>query len=227
MLKEFLDVVQSTLDYEKVRGVRESHWWRGQSDRSWRLTPKAYRPEWCGASAHEIFTQWCRQAVAYERLPESLLERLAIAQHHGLATPLLDWTLNPLVALYFAVEQYPQKDGVVYSIKPELINYEPPMVGGHVPEDSLGGKTDVNIVGYRPPSISRRIIQQRGVFTYHPTASTKGTSIFETRASFVIGHEKKREVREYLASVGIDRASLFPDLDGLSQHVNWKLSQSR
>jgi hypothetical protein len=45
------------------------------------------------------------------------LEDLAIAQHYGLATNVLDWTTNPLVALFFACGEAHDKNGTALATR--------------------------------------------------------------------------------------------------------------
>ncbi|HED2715663.1 TPA: FRG domain-containing protein, partial [Enterobacter asburiae] len=83
--------------------------YRGMTNAKWELKPSIGRLD-IEDSAREaterlIFEQFKQQALPYlDFTPRNEWEWLALAQHHGLPTRLLDWTTNPLIALYFSVE---------------------------------------------------------------------------------------------------------------------------
>lgn len=154
-----------------LRGIRHHRaggwWFRGQSDSSWLLLPKAGRPNFYLPDNRDLgrFKAWRHDAFPYLEINiESEFEMLAYAQHHGLATRLLDWTGNPLVAAYFAVSADPDKDGVIFCYSPEIfVNLKTATLRN----ENLHG------AGLITRAFDGRMLNQKGLFTVHspPNAS--------------------------------------------------------
>lgn len=201
-------------------------WFRGQSDSDWELVPKAGRKEFYLQENKDLgrFNVWRRQAIAYCSLPQNELEQLAIAQHHGLATRLLDWTMNPLVACYFACYEQPDKSGAVFIYEPDRMQF--------LNNSNTHSLKDLNgVFAYIPHAISPRVLNQKALFSVHCDAQHQlpiEPSYFDSSTpnliKILIPAALKKEVIKLLDDYGINRTTLFPDLDGLSAHINQKTS---
>ncbi len=170
-----------------------------------------------------LIKEFKNQAIAYiDKLPNNDWEWLALAQHHGLPTRLLDWTTNPLVALYFAVKDNidltyekvtkPDYDGssAVYF----LIFKTPPI-------DITEEKSPLEYPSaamFWPPHTTPRIKAQSGVLTIQPDPSVP--FFFGSRLTkYIIPYELRTKFRSILNNYGIHESTMFPDLDGLAKHL--------
>lgn len=224
-----------------VKGLSDSPnrpLFRGQG-RDWPLLPKAWRSGYKDVDPDARLDEWLDKARTLGRVPADRWKQLALAQHHGLATPLLDWSTNPLVALYFAVEDpaTSKADGVLWCFEP-VVQFDPT-------KDKLGtpasytfalslGRTRKPFLALLMPEFTRRIYCQYGAFTYSGADRQRmdalewpyahevddGTTRTESLTSYRIPADSKESMREELARCGMTHSRLFPDLDGLSEEMN-------
>ena len=89
-------------------GSNERFFFRGQSNKNWDVRPCLFRENNLTIES-DIISEACARAP-FEFGGRSAFERLTKLQHYGLPTRMLDVTLNPLVALYFACAKCEDKE---------------------------------------------------------------------------------------------------------------------
>ncbi|MGD9539783.1 FRG domain-containing protein [Methylocystis sp.] len=170
-----------------------------------------------------ILTRFQRHAAQYPpNLPTTKIDWLVLGQHHGLPTRLLDWTENPLVALYFALEQNLQTESSVWVMEPR-----------YVYSIDIDFEKINHIEVYFPKAIDQRIVSQRGCFSVQPLPD--GCSPFVpidenqelineglSRLSRIVipncRHTKARMMAQ-INRLGIDGNFIYPGLDGLGRQI--------
>lgn len=213
---------------------------RGHREPEWKLTPTLDRVDAMKVLKNDILTAF-KQATRGKRgtTPPSLSvdEWWALGQHHGLKTPLLDWTASPFVAAFFAFASERARDDlpkvrIVYALAKQQVIKKSEEIKEKEPGTLLTGTDAIEIISPQVDD-NMRLVSQRGMFT----KSLSNVDIedwvrrrFKENSGavmikiYITEYEGDRSAfLRFLNLMNINYLTLFPDLDGAAKYSNMQL----
>ena len=264
------------------------YYFRGHSDhKGFMLTPSIYREEEWINNEHRMYREIIMKCPNDFSQIKTAFEKLVKMQHYSLPTRLLDLTANPLAALFFAVNENPDKDAEVLIFKvpkKELKYYDSDTVSiltnltkrpkdfeiQSIKEQSkkefntqeqiayllhdireekpyflpLIVESDIeSVVCVKPKLDNPRIIRQDGAFfvfgidekktesarvpdSYRFSIEDKNSSNQEPY-QLIINKSGKNKILGQLATLGINEATMFPEIDSVSKYIKESLKKTK
>ena len=209
---------------------------RGVSDKDFQLIPSIGRNTKEGTNGDidyaertliQEFKRLSAPVLDSINTPKSDFEWLFLAQHYGVPTRLLDWSTNPLVALYFAVEKDDEVDGAIYYLKYsatdqyDLFDFK---TANYTEEHKKAPASDFaiqanqgNVIFVRPKYTDQRYLNQRSVFSSQKDPYTP-IEVDDINIMHFKG-EWKADLRARLKAMGVSSSFIYPGLDGIGKEV--------
>lgn len=190
----------------------------------------------------KLIREFKRKAKIYADNVDDLncIELVALMRHHGSPTRLLDWTYSFFIAVYFALEEAVNSDCYVWAINSDLFvennrkilrdKIDHPDADNLILKELLNGNHERRVYILNPSGFNIRLAIQQGVFICPGDPSVSfienlSANLISDSKSNIIRYEIKYdlklrcEILEKLHRMNINRASLFPDIDGFAKSL--------
>lgn len=223
---------------------RSNFVYRGLADHNWDLKTSLMRLEGSYQAVELPLLRSFRKYAQPGWLPAgSVWLHLAVAQHHGLPTRVLDWTVAPQVAVHFATaeRQHYDKDGVIWCIDVveartllpaklrDILQREYAYLFSVEMLENIGTLEEFDgfavekgpfVVFFEPPSLDARIVNQGAIMSIMPGPSLTVSGLLRDHPNLyrriIIPKDLKWEIRDKLDQDNVTERMLFPGLAGLS-----------
>lgn len=199
------------------KAQKEDYVFRGQAG-DWELLHSIGRNgSYVPAKERQLFLSFKSWFYSYTRVePKDDMDILFLAQHYGLKTRLLDWTTNPLIALYFAcsTEGESSQDGIIYFKKRKSAGEF--LKEAHTCFPFKGVCSQLLIPDY----IDIRYRNQSGLFYFFENPEDPDTD-YQMKMS--IPFSIKQDLEKKLNAVKINETFVFPNLSSLCKELNENL----
>ena len=249
MVRSWLDILDALYEgswNEDLQRFRSPYAFRGLASQDHTLASSLVRLSKPAADVKRLELALLRNFRKYAHGEatgaDSIWDWLALGQHRGLPTRLLDWTYSPLVALHFATENTEEfdEDGVVWCVNFVEANKRLPSRLKRILQqegsdtftvEMLGAfkslrefdalSRDPFVVFVEPPAVDRRILNQLALFSLMSDPSATLDHWLRSHPNLcrqvAIPAALKWEIRDKLDQANVNERVLFPGLDGLSR----------
>ncbi|MGG3913337.1 FRG domain-containing protein [Rossellomorea vietnamensis] len=235
----YSDLWKEILDSVKEFSSDSNIWFRGHSCSTYTLDSGLFRlnldeiNEYISIEA-QLYTYYKNLGYMLHR-EDNPWHLLYSMQHYGVKTRLLDWTESFAVALFFATEGWKNgKTARIWMLKPLELNRlsrdKAEIISPNklkYPDIYKEEDKSLNSLAIYPIKNSNRILSQHGVFTIQGNSGKPLDKEFDGQLvnlnvlkCIALTEDVKEDALQYLKQNGINKYSLFPDLDGLSNHIN-------